>query len=129
VSDSSTLRAQETERRALVGIACALVMLHALLTSLATIWSLPRSAADPAFAICHTGGAAGDTGTPEPAPATVLCGLCAHALAGMALPAAAGMLGPREPAALAVHHGVLTSIRVAAVPVRDGASRAPPAMT
>jgi hypothetical protein len=126
VSQTIANRPHEIERRALVGIACALVALHALLVSLATTWSLPRLSADPAFAICHTGGS-GEPGTPAPGQADILCGLCAHALAGVALPAAASLPGPRRSASLALHHGALTPIRTAAVPVRAGPARAPPA--
>jgi hypothetical protein len=125
VTESSTTRPQEIERRALVGIACALVLLHAVLVSLATARSLPQPAADPAFAICHTTGS-GETGVPAPGQADILCGLCAHALAGVALPASASLPAPRATASLAIHHGELTPIRTTAVPVRAGLSRAPP---
>jgi hypothetical protein len=128
VSQNVANRPHEIERRALVGIACALVVLHAFLATIA--WPLPRLAADPAVAICHSGGSTGETGAPDPATghASILCGLCAHALAGMGLPATAGTIGRRATASLAVGHRELRPIRVAAVPARAGASRAPPQM-
>jgi hypothetical protein len=117
-------RACETERRALVSFACALVLLQALVATLA--WPLPRLQAD-AFAICHAGGASRDSGVPDPADKkpSILCALCAHAIAA-ALPPSTTAIGQREAAYAAIHHAELTPIRLAAVPVRAGASRAPP---
>jgi hypothetical protein len=112
----------EIERRALVGFACAFVLLHAVLATLAG--PLPRGPADAAFAICHAGG---DTGLPDPAgeKPNIACVLCAQAI-GTALPANATALGLRQAAYTAIHHDELTAIRLAAVPVRAGAARAPP---
>jgi hypothetical protein len=118
-------RAYEIERRTLVGFACALVVLHAFLAALA--WPLPRAQADAAFAICHAGGGAGDTSAPDPAgdKPNILCGLCAQAI-GAALPPGTVAIGPCATAYAAIHHDALAPIRVAAVPVRAGAARAPP---
>src|SRR5258708_4758932 len=64
VRQSIASRPDEIERRALVGFACILVLLQALLATLA--WPLPRTHAG-AFAICHAGGATSETGAPDPA--------------------------------------------------------------
>jgi hypothetical protein len=120
-------RACETERRALVGLACAFVVLHALLVVL--VWPVPRAQADAAFAICHAGGASQDSGVPAPAgdKPTLPCGLCAHAF-GAALPVSTPAIGPRATTYAAIHHAELAAIRLSAAPVRAGAARAPPEM-
>jgi hypothetical protein len=126
VTQGITKRQHEIERRVLVGFACALVVLQALLVVLA--WPTPRMQAD-AFAICHAGGASGETGTPDSGDKpNILCGLCAHAIAGVALPSAAATLRLRDAIAAPGRRIDLAPIRMAAVPVRAGASRAPPGM-
>jgi hypothetical protein len=120
-------RAYESERRALVGFACALVLLQAFLATLA--WPLPRQQADAAFAICHAGGASHDSGAPDPSgeKPNLLCALCAHVI-GAALPPGTTSIGPAETAFAAIRHDALTPIRLSAVPARAGAARAPPTM-
>ncbi len=118
-------RAYEIERRALVGFACAFVLLHALLATLA--WPLPGVRADAAFAICHAGGVNSETGAPDPAgeKPNILCVLCAQAM-GAALTPSTAAIGPRRMDYATIHHDELTAIRLSAVPVRAGAARAPP---
>jgi hypothetical protein len=116
----------QLERRALVGFACVLVLLQALLATLA--WPLPRQQAE-GFAICHAGSASQDSGAPDPAgeKPNIRCALCAHAI-GAALPPGAASIDPAGRAFAPIRHDALAPIRLAAVPARAGAARAPPAM-